>query len=113
MYSFYLILYTTTHDIVLTELDGIILQSLSNNERQSCKGLLRENAISEVLKSSSNNKSRGTDGFSSEFYKYVWKDMKCYLTNALNFNYINNKLSIALKEGLITLMQKEEITICY
>jgi exonuclease III len=110
LHSFYSKLYTTTHNIApdFTELDDIILPILSNNEQQSCEGLLSENEILEVLKSCSNNKSPGTDGFSAEFYKFFWKDIKCYLTNALNFNYINNKLSITQREGLITLIPKKE-----
>ena len=114
LHSLYSILYTTTHNIVpnFTELDDIILPTLSNNEQQSCEGLLSENEILEVLKSCRNNKSPGTDGLSKEFYKYIWKDIKRYLTNVLNFNYINNKLSIAQREGLITLIpQKDKDTL--
>ena len=45
LHSFYSILYTTTHNIVrnFTELDDIILPTLSHNEQQSCEGLLSEN----------------------------------------------------------------------
>jgi len=110
LHSLYSILYTTTHNIVpnFTELDDVILPTLSNNEQQSCEGLLSENEILEVLKSCRNNKSPGTDGLSKEFYKYIWKDIKRYLTNVLNFNYINNKLSIAQREGLIILIPKKD-----
>jgi len=72
LHSFYSILSITTHNIVpnFSELDDIILPTLSNNEQQSCEGLLSESEILEVLKSCSNSKSPGTDGFSEEFYKY-------------------------------------------
>ena len=72
LHSFYSILYTTTHNIVpnFTELDDIILPTLNNNQQQSYEGMFSESEILEVLKSCSNNKSPGTDGFSAEFYKY-------------------------------------------
>lgn len=31
-----------------------------------------------------NNKSPGSDGFTAEFYDFLWNYLKSYITNAIN-----------------------------
>ena len=64
--------------------------------------------ILKVLKTCKSNKSPGTDGFSSEFYTFFWLDIKDYLLDAMNYNYIKQNMSISLREGLITLIPKKD-----
>ena len=42
-----------------------------------------------------NNKSPGSDGFIAEFYKLFWKDLKTYITKAINQILIQQQLSIS------------------
>ena len=44
------------------------ISSLSQEEKNACEGLLRENKCLNAIKEFKNNKSPGTDGFTAEFY---------------------------------------------
>ena len=43
---------------------------LTQEEMESCEGLLSEDECLNAIKEFKNNKSPGTDGFTSEFYKF-------------------------------------------
>ena len=51
-----------------TELDGYSVPKLNNEESTSMEGLLNYEEIAFSLKSMSNNRSPGTDGFSADFF---------------------------------------------
>ena len=110
LYSFYSKLYSTSHDPVpnFSDLDNLDIPTLNIDEQIECEGQLSQHEILSVLKTCKNNKSPGTDGFPAEFYKFFWNDIKHYLTNAINHNYMNGQLSVTQKEGLITLIPKKD-----
>ena len=110
LYSFYSKLYSTSHDPVpnFSDLDNLDIPTLNIDEQIECEGPLSQHEILSVLKTCKNNKSPGTDGFPAEFYKFFWNDIKHYLTNAINHNYMNGQLSVTQKEGLITLIPKKD-----
>ena len=70
------------------------LPKLTDEQSNSCEGMLTEAEIFRCLNSFSNNKSPGTDGLSSEWYKFFWEDIKLYLLNSFNFIEKNGKISI-------------------
>jgi len=110
LYNFYSKLYKTSHDLApdFSDLDNLILPRLCEAESAACEGLLTLEEILKVLKTCKSNKSPGTDGFSSEFYTFFWLDIKDYLLDAMNYNYIKQNMSISLREGLITLIPKKD-----
>ena len=55
----------------------------------------------------SNQKSPGIDGFTVEFYKFFWSDIKLYLLNSLNQAYEKGELSVSQKQGMITCLPKD------
>ena len=55
----------------------------------------------------SNNKSPGSDGFSSEFLKMFWKELGHFIVRSLNYGYDCGELSITQKQGIITCIPKE------
>ena len=59
-----------------------------------------------VLKNMKNGKSPGTDGFTAEFYKFFWLDMKFLVLNSLNESFEKGELSVTQKQGIITLLPK-------
>ena len=79
---------------------------LSNESKNNLEGELTEKEILNVLKKMKNNKSPGTDGFTTEFFKFFYNDIKVFIKSALNEGYINGKLSITQRQGLITCLPK-------
>ena len=53
-----------------------------------------------------NNKSPGSDGITTEFYKIFWNDIKLYLINSLNYSNQIGELTELQKQGIITLLHK-------
>ena len=54
------------------------------------------------------DKSPGTDGLPSEFYKVFWNDLSEILINSLNYSYEIGKLSISQRRGIIKLIPKKD-----
>ena len=53
-----------------------------------------------------NNKSPGSDGFTSEFLKFFWKDLKVLVIGSLNYGYSLGSLSVTHKQGIVTYLPK-------
>ena len=53
------------------------------------------------------NKSPGSDGLPSEFYKTFWQDIKYLVTGSLNAAYDKGELSPTQKRGHLTLLFKK------
>ena len=53
-----------------------------------------------------NNKSPGSDGFSAEFFKFFWSDLKSFIVRAINSIYQNKKLPASQRLGIITCLPK-------
>ena len=79
---------------------------LTNSQKISIEGELSENEILTALKNMKNNKSPGSDGFTSEFYKFFWQDVKHFILRSLNEGYRKGELSITQKQGIITCIPK-------
>lgn len=60
-----------------------------------------------VLINMSNNKSPGSDGFTTEFFKFFWKQLGHFIVRSLNFGYKKGELSVTQKQGIITCIPKE------
>ena len=54
-----------------------------------------------------NNKSPGSDGFSTEFFKFFWIDLKSFVVNSIIFGSLLGELSVTQKQGIITCLPKD------
>ena len=70
------------------------------------EGDITEEEISITLKKMKNDKSPGSDGFSAEFFKFFFKDLKVYIKSAINEGYYTGKFSVTQRQGLITCLPK-------
>ena len=59
------------------------ISKLSEEDKSICEGPLTEYECYEALKDMKNMKSPGSDGFTSEFYKTFWEDIKVFLSRRL------------------------------
>ena len=53
-----------------------------------------------------NNRSPGSDEFTTEFFKFFWIDIGKYLLRALNYSFEYRELSSTQKEGVIICLPK-------
>ena len=60
-----------------------------------------------ALKLMKNGKSPGMDGFTTEFYKFFWKDINPFLVRSFNHGYEKGQLSVTQRQGVITCLPKE------
>ena len=84
------------------------IPKLSDIDKMGCEGLLTTTECGEALKEFKNNKSPGTDGFTAEFYKFFWGQIKEIVIQSLNYAYSTGDLSIEQKRGIISLIPKKD-----
>ena len=77
------------------------------NQKLSCEGELTEQECLNALKNMKNMKSPGNDGFTTEFYKFFWLDVKTILVKTFNESYSKQQFSISQGQGIITCIPKE------
>ena len=82
------------------------MPSISEADKIKCEGILTEYECFISLKNMQNNKSPGSDGITTEFYKLFWNDIKIYLINSLNYSLQIGELTELQKQGVITLLPK-------
>lgn len=60
-----------------------------------------------------NGKSPGSDGLSTDFYKFFWPSIGLLVVNSLNCAFQNNSLSKAQSRGIITLICEPDKDPCF
>ena len=76
-------------------------------EIDSCEGNITVEECLLVLKNMKNFKSPGLDGFTVEFYKFFWNDIKYPLVRCLNEGLLKERLSVSQRQGIITCLPKD------
>ena len=85
------------------------LPKLSDTEKKSMEGDLTIKEATNYLKRTRNNASPGSSGFTGEFYKMFWINLKRRFINAANYGNSKNKnLSITQRYGVLILLPKGE-----
>ena len=83
------------------------IDKLSNLDRDSLEGKITLDEAAITLKNMSNNKSPGSDGFTTEFFKMFWKDLGHFVVRSLNYGYEYGTLSQTQRQGIITCIPKD------
>ena len=81
---------------------------LAEDSKQLCEGLVTLDECKDALKSMANNKTPGTDGFPTEFYKFFFNDIGHILVNCFNYSFNNGSLSSDQRRGVINLIPKKD-----
>ena len=79
---------------------------LSDQDANILEGEIKYPELAEALKNMKNSKTPGNDGFTAEFFKFFWIDLKMFILNSLNYGYKTGSLSITQKQGIITCLPK-------
>ena len=82
------------------------LPSINKAKIFECEKPITDNECQQAILQLANNKSPGLDGFSVEFYKTFWTEIKSLFMECLDFSKITNQLSKSQYEGVITLLPK-------
>lgn len=82
------------------------IPKLQNNFTCNLEKNIDEHELLSVLKNMKNNKSPGSDGFTVEFFKFFWSDLKAYITKAVQHIFLSKHLPISQRLGIITCLPK-------
>ena len=82
------------------------ISKLTNEQKKQIEGNLTKQEAAKALFNMKNNKSPGSDGFTTEFFKFFWKDIGDFFMRSINFSAGHGELSTTQKEGLITCIPK-------
>jgi len=112
--NFYKTLYTSsnpifseTHEALFFDENNEFLRKLNDDQKLSCEGDLSVEECLLSLKKMKNSKSPGYDGYTVEFYKFFWNDIKEFLIRSFNYSYKNGEFSVSQRQGLVTCIPKE------
>lgn len=84
------------------------LPKMDQRTADQLEGELTLDEISEALKDMKHNKSPGSDGFPSEFFKVFWRRLGIFVLRSLNEGFRSGELSNTQKEGVIICIPKSE-----
>ena len=79
---------------------------LSEGERDHIEGLITFAEAAKALKNMKNNKSRGSDGFTVEFFKAFWRLLGHFIVRSVNYGFFKGHLSVTQNQGIITCLPK-------
>ncbi len=89
------------------------LTQLTESDKNICDSEITLIELSKNLKELPNNKSPGCDGFTADFYKFFWKDLKDVMFSCLKYCYKVEKLSIEQRRAVLCLLPKTNKDIRY
>ena len=95
------------------KLFDIISNKLSDSDKDTCDSIITIEECTSVVKSLTNNKSPGSDGFTTEFYKFFWPAIKTFVYQSFIHAYETGSLSIDQRRAVITLLPKPNKDIRY
>ena len=88
--------------------ENVVLPQLSEVDRNILEGELTVEECRQILKTFSNGKSPGEDGFTVEFYVQFFEFLAPDLLASLNAAYLHGEMSVSQRRGVITLIPKDD-----
>ena len=82
-------------------------ETLSEEQRQECDEIITEKELLTSLKALKNGKTPGSDGLTTDFYKFFWNDIKLLLLESYNYALKIGQLSIEQRRGILSLIPKK------
>ena len=88
--------------------ENVVLPQLSEVDKNKLEGELSVDIRRQILKTFSNGKSPGEDGFTVEFYVQFFELLAPDLLKSLNAAYFHGEMSVSQRGGVITLIPKDD-----
>ena len=87
---------------------NVVWPQLSEVDKNTMEGELTVQECRQILKTFSNGKSPGEDGFTVEFYVQFFELLAPDMPASLNAAYLHGKMSVSQRRGVITLIPKDD-----
>ena len=110
--KFYQKLYTECDSKTKTDSPNLTnfihIPKLSQADSEICDELITLEEISNSLKDLPNNKTPGSDGLTTEFYKFFWPDLKKIVFDRIQYAVDNDILSVDQRRGILNIIPKKD-----
>jgi hypothetical protein len=83
------------------------IPKISEVDKQRCENQITMQELGNALKELKNEKSPGSDGFTTDFYKFFWINIKKTVLESINYAENVGNLSIDQRRGIINLIPKK------
>ena len=84
------------------------IPKLNEIDKTICENEISTLEYGKALKALPNNKSPGSDGFTTNFYKFFWTDIKEMLVESFNYSFTHGDLSQNQSKGILNLIPKSD-----
>ena len=84
------------------------MPKLSDTQKSKMEGKLSLEELTLYLKKCKNNVAPGSSGFSFEFYKFFWRNLKHHVSRAVDYAFDKNRLAVSQSMGIISIIPKGE-----
>ena len=81
---------------------------LSKEFSDNLNAEITEHKISLALKQMARNRSPGPDGWTADFYKVFWKDLKVYISQAIQYAVQTGCFHATSRRGVLSLLPKKD-----
>ena len=108
-YNFYSLLYAKDHTVssdTFFRKSNLDIPRLNDQQKVCCEGLLTLNDCTTALFSMPLNKSPGTDGLPSEFYRTFWNLIGDLVVNSFNYSFHTGSITSEQGRACISLLPK-------
>ena len=82
------------------------IPKLSESQKNNMEGKISLDELTRYLKKCKNSVAPGSSGFTFDFYKFFWRDMKQFIIRAIDFSFDHNRLSVSQRLGIINIIPK-------
>ena len=84
------------------------LNRMDEDEKDLCDIKITMLEVGQDLNDLPNNRAPGSDGFSVEFYKFVWAEIKQLIFDSITFGIDKGEFSVDQKRGVLTLIPQND-----
>ena len=91
----------------------IKIPQLEEIEKKLCDEEITMEEVAKSLKELPNNKTPGTDGLTTDFYKFFWPKIKQIVYDSIIFAFKSSKLSIEQRRGILSIIPKKSKDLRY